>query len=168
MKDSVGYMKALDLSFNTFNGAIGGSYSPDENWILKLNFATGFRAPNLAELSSNGVHEGTTRYEIGNPSMKSEQNYQVDFGVTYSNKNVKFGVSAFNNIIKNYIYLEMQNRFIGLYDVYMFKQEDATVRGGEVSLDIKSNSWYELNLSYSLALARKQTEGTCRLCRPIK
>jgi hypothetical protein len=26
----------------------------------------GFRAPNLAELTSNGIHEGTNRYEVGN------------------------------------------------------------------------------------------------------
>lgn len=159
MKDSVGYMKPLDLSFNTFNGAVGGSYSPDNNWVLKLNFATGFRAPNLAELSSNGVHEGTTRYEIGNPGMKSEQNYQVDFGITYSNENVKLSVSAFNNKVNNYIYLAMQNRLIVIYDVYMFMQEDATLRGGEVSLDVKTGKAYDLNLSYSTVVGKKDNGG---------
>jgi hypothetical protein len=29
-----------------------------------LRVASGFRAPNLAELTSNGVHEGTNRYEV--------------------------------------------------------------------------------------------------------
>jgi len=159
MKDSAGYMKALDLIFNTFNGAIGGSYSLDNNWIFKLNFATGFRAPNLAELSSNGVHEGTTRYEIGNPAMESEQNYQADFGITYSNENVKFSVSAFNNKVNNYIYLEAQNRFIGLYDVYMFRQQDATLNGGEASLDVKTSGLYDMNISYSTVTGKKADGG---------
>jgi iron complex outermembrane receptor protein len=29
-----------------------------------MNLASGLGAPNLAELTSNGVHEGTNRYEV--------------------------------------------------------------------------------------------------------
>jgi iron complex outermembrane receptor protein len=35
-----------------------------DDLTLRLNVASGFRAPNLAELTSNGVHEGTNRYEV--------------------------------------------------------------------------------------------------------
>ncbi len=35
----------------------------------RINLATGFRAPNLAELASDGTHEGTNRYEIGNINL---------------------------------------------------------------------------------------------------
>jgi iron complex outermembrane receptor protein len=55
---------------------------------LRLNVASGFRAPNLAELTSNGVHEGTNRYEIGN-SLKTEQK-QTDLNLEYKVDHVDF------------------------------------------------------------------------------
>jgi iron complex outermembrane receptor protein len=45
--------------------------------IVRLNLASGFRAPNLAELTSNGVHEGTNRYEIGNSDLKQNKTYNL-------------------------------------------------------------------------------------------
>jgi iron complex outermembrane receptor protein len=48
---------------------------------LRLNVASGFRAPNLAELTSNGIHEGTNRYEVGNSDLKTEQNVQTDLNI---------------------------------------------------------------------------------------
>jgi outer membrane receptor for ferrienterochelin and colicin len=45
-----------------------------DDLIVRLNLASGFRAPNLAELTSNGVHEGTNRYEIGNSDLKQNKN----------------------------------------------------------------------------------------------
>ena len=55
----------------------GGTYTQVGDYILpdfnlKLNLARGFRAPNISELSSNGVHEGTQRYELGNTSLKPD------------------------------------------------------------------------------------------------
>jgi iron complex outermembrane receptor protein len=52
-----------------------------DDLIVRLNLASGFRAPNLAELTSNGVHEGTNRYEIGNSDLKTEQNVQSDIRI---------------------------------------------------------------------------------------
>jgi iron complex outermembrane receptor protein len=48
---------------------------------LRLNVVSGFRAPNLAELTSNGIHEGTNRYEVGNSDLKTEQNVQTDLNL---------------------------------------------------------------------------------------
>ena len=47
-----------------------------EKITSRINIASGFRAPNLAELTSFGVHHGSNRFEIGNPDLDSEQNFQ--------------------------------------------------------------------------------------------
>ena len=60
-----GYFKAIDKSFDSFNASLGYKTNLAEDLTFRLNLASGFRAPNLAELTSNGVHEGTHRYEIG-------------------------------------------------------------------------------------------------------
>jgi iron complex outermembrane receptor protein len=63
---------------------------------------SGFRAPNLAS-ASNGVHEGTNRYEIGD-RMKTEQNVQTDLNLGYNNSHFEFFCKWFLQHINNYIY----------------------------------------------------------------
>lgn len=64
--------KAFESNYSSISGSIGSSYKLNKNMIVKLNLSSGYRAPNIAELASNGVHEGTFRYETGNPDLKSE------------------------------------------------------------------------------------------------
>jgi iron complex outermembrane receptor protein len=59
-----GYFKAVDKSLTALT-PLGYKMDLADDLIVRLNLASGFRAPNLAELTSNGVHEGTNRYEIG-------------------------------------------------------------------------------------------------------
>jgi iron complex outermembrane receptor protein len=60
-------------NFSAVSGSIGASYEASKKSVVKLNVARGFRAPNIGELGANGRHEGTFRYEIGNPDLKAKQ-----------------------------------------------------------------------------------------------
>ena len=95
----------LQKDFNSFNGAVGIKTNLFRKITARLNLATGFRAPNLAELTSDGTHEGTNRYEIGNNNLKSEQNFQTDLALEYKNEHVEFFANGFYNKINNYIFL---------------------------------------------------------------
>ena len=64
-----GYIAALKRNFNSFNGALGYMNNISEQLTARINVATGFRAPNLAELTSYGSHEGTNRFEVGNADL---------------------------------------------------------------------------------------------------
>ena len=44
----------------------------------KANISTGFTAPNFAELATFWKHEGTSRFEIGNPNLKPQKNIEGD------------------------------------------------------------------------------------------
>ena len=63
-----GSMRFMDFSrnFSGVTGSIGSVFHASNKLDIKLNVARGFRTPNMSELGSNGVHEGTIRYEIGN------------------------------------------------------------------------------------------------------
>ena len=50
----------------SITGSLGMVYNVTEALNLRFNVARGFRAPTVSELSSNGVHEGSIQYEIGN------------------------------------------------------------------------------------------------------
>lgn len=58
--------QAFKRSFEGVTGSIGLAYEILPDFNLKLNLARGFRAPNISELSSNGVHEepSDTNWEI--------------------------------------------------------------------------------------------------------
>ncbi|MEJ2617193.1 MAG: TonB-dependent receptor [Ignavibacteriaceae bacterium] len=148
-----------DNTYKIFNAALGASIFATENLNFKINFATGYRAPNLAELSSNGVHEGTTRYEIGNPGMKSENNYQLDGGLNYRVKDFSINAGLFLNKVMNYIFLQTSGDFINQYRIYRFVQENASLKGGEISLDWKAINILDISSSFSMVRG-KQDNGS--------
>ena len=76
--------------YTSVNGNAGISVNTLSNWKIKLNASTGYRSPSLAELSSNGLHEGTFRYEIGNPKMKVQQNLNTEINVNYESPVINF------------------------------------------------------------------------------
>ncbi|HSJ11041.1 MAG TPA: TonB-dependent receptor, partial [Gillisia sp.] len=80
------YFAPIERDFTSYNGALGMKFNVFNSLIVRMNGATGFRAPNLAELTANGSHEGTNRYEIGNPNLNNEQNFQGDLALEFRNK----------------------------------------------------------------------------------
>ncbi|WP_442795374.1 TonB-dependent receptor [Pelobium manganitolerans] len=107
--DGVQRFTAFDKQFSNLSGAVGFTHQFTENWNLKANLSSGFRAPNPAEQASNGVHEGTFRYEKGNATLKSENSYQADLALQYTSANIDFSWGIYNNYISNYIFLARNN-----------------------------------------------------------
>lgn len=153
------YFEKLSSSYQTINAAAGVSIAANKNLTFKLNAATGYRAPNLSELTSNGVHEGTTRYEIGDAELKSESSLQTDFGINFQNRNLNLNLSVFYNLVDNFIYLQPTNTYIGTNRIYQFKQSNANLSGGELSADINLTEWLSLGASYSKVIGKKD-DGT--------
>lgn len=143
------------------NGMLGFTHNPAKHWNLKANLASGVRAPNLAELSSNGLHEGIYTYEIGDPEMQNEQNLNAELSVNYAGDRFQFGVSAFHNYFYNYIYLQpTEEEWFG-FPVHRFTQRDAAIYGGEakVSFTPLLLSGLELSTSFS-GLIGELSNGT--------
>ena len=85
--DTVGADKpfsAFRKNFSGVSGTLGGTYNFSEKFSVKANIARGFRAPNIAEISANGVHPGTNFYQLGNPDFKPEFSLQEDIGFVFS------------------------------------------------------------------------------------
>ena len=129
--------------FSGLNGSIGATYNFTEQFSVKANIARGFRAPNIAEISANGVHPGTNIYQIGNGDFKPEFNVQEDIGLEYTSKYVALTFSIFNNSISNYIFNQRllsatggDSVLVAGNQTYKFQQGKAQLYGGELSLDI--------------------------------
>ena len=90
--------------FNGVTGSVGAVFNVNDNLNIKLNVARGFRTPNMSELASNGVHEGSVRYELGNQQLKAEYSLQADLGVDFTSRYVSAQLALFANRIDNYIF----------------------------------------------------------------
>lgn len=117
--------------YNLFSGL---SYNPNQKLNFKFNLATGVRVANLAELSSNGLHEGVFTYEIGNPNLKNEQIFAANLFTTYDTKRWGLAISPFYNYFTNYIYLTPVNEQWFGFPVYRYKQQNALQYGAEFTV----------------------------------
>jgi iron complex outermembrane receptor protein len=144
------YIAALDKNFGSFNASVGYKIDFVKNLVTRLNLATGFRAPNLAELTSNGVHEGTNRYEIGNATLTNEKNLQTDLAFEYGNQHIELYVNGFYNTINDYIYIEPNGQFINNNAVFLYTQQDARLYGGEVGFHLHPHplDWLHLESTF--------------------
>ena len=150
-------------TFRNYSGSLGAAYSISEKLTVKGNLSRGFRAPNIAELGSNGKHEGTIRYEIGNDNLRAETSLQIDAGLSYVTDHVSFSVDAFENSIDNYIFTRRLLTSSGADSlrngtgVYKYTQGQARLAGGEVSLDFHPHplDWLHFENSFSMVRAEQ-------------
>lgn len=153
-----GYFEALDKSYDSFNASFGYKTNLAKDFILRANLASGFRAPNLAELTSNGVHEGTNRYEIGNSNLKTEQNVQTDLNLEYKNSHLEFFANGFYNSVNNYIYTSPAGTQINGFDAFDYVQNNANLYGGEIGLHFHPHplDWLHFESSFETVTGKKQ------------
>ena len=155
VKDSIDYFPQLNLSYNSINGSAGATYRLNKNIMVKADLSTGFRAPNLAELTSNGLHEGTFQYEIGNNDFKSEQSVEGDVGLVIDGEFLSGNFSVYDNKINNFIYLGQTTDTLRGYPVFRFNQSDANLKGVEAELVFKPSRWLSFRGNYSTVIATR-------------
>ena len=125
------------LDFTGATGSVGAVWNLCDHTNLRINVARGFRAPNMSELGSDGVHEGTQRYELGNADMKPEYSWQADLGLDYSGTILSAQVALFANRIENYIFAQRVPVVMeeGMR-TYQYTQGDARLLGFEAGFDL--------------------------------
>nr|WP_315231682.1 TonB-dependent receptor [uncultured Flavobacterium sp.] len=164
-----GSFEAIDKSYDSFNASLGYKTNLTDDLTLRLNVASGFRAPNLAELTSNGVHEGTNRYEVGNSDLETEQNVQTDLNLEYKTDHFEFFVNGFYNHINNYIYTSPTGAVIDENAVFDYIQNNAKLYGGEVGLHFHPHplDWLHFETSFETVTGEKQSRSVGRDYLPL-
>ena len=159
------HSKPLEERFDEFrrrfpgiSASIGAVRPLGEHFTFRANVARGFRAPNLAELGSNGEHEGTFRYELGNKDLEPEYSLQGDLGLDFNSKYVSMQWALFANRVDNYIFASRNGSLSdeGL-PVYAFRSGLAHLGGGEIAIDI--HPIHQLHLSSAFSCVRATEKG---------
>ncbi len=149
------YRPGFNKNLFSFSGALGVLHNFNENFTARLNISQGFRAPNLAELTSNGLHE--SRVEIGNPNLQNEKNIQTDFNLSYTNIHIEFFANCFYNKINNYIFLQPTGMEENSFPVYKYTQDNAYLYGGEMGFHFHPHPWDWLHFdsSYETVIGKR-------------
>lgn len=164
-------------NFSNFSGSVGLSYNANNDVTLKLNVARGYRAPTVSELASNGVHEGTDRYEFGDTNLKTETSLQFDAGVEINSEHVSINFNGFYNRIQHYIFYGKLTAAAGgdsLVNVdgtdvtaFKFRQSGASLAGFEMNIDLHPHplDWLHFENSFSLVMGQfgQLIDGSNRL-----
>ena len=150
------YKPAFKNNYQSINFSTGVYHKITGDISLRANIASGFRAPNTFELLSNGVHEGTYRYEIGSTSLESENSYQADAELSYTNEHIDLSINPFYNYVRNYIYLSPADSTIDDLPVYYYQQSNAGLFGGEASIHFHPHplDWLHAEASYNAVFGR--------------
>jgi iron complex outermembrane recepter protein len=147
----------VDRQFGNWAGGAGASWLLSERLNLKLNIGKTFKLPTAPELTANGVHHGSFRFEKGDPKLNPESGYQFDAAMSFTHKKIRLSATAFYNRFSNYIFLSPSSEFpnIALNDtlfpipeagqMYRFRQTPAQTWGSEVEFFYQITPQLSLN-----------------------
>lgn len=144
-------------NFDALSASLGAVYRAGQHVNIRANIARGFRAPNLSELGSNGVHHGTLHYEVGNPDLRPEHSWQGDLGLDFSSRYLSAELALFLNRIENYIFAEAAPDATESdeYTTFRYTQGDALLKGFETSIDIHPIHQLHLGTAFGIVDARQ-------------
>ena len=124
-------------TYNSVGGSLGALYRLSGTTALVLNLGRGFRSPTSFELFSNGVHEGTLRFERGDSLLDPETSVTTDLAFRLQSARVSLEIGGFVNWMQNYIYPDptgVTDSASGL-QIYDVTQGDAQLYGFEGALE---------------------------------
>ena len=134
---STGIPKAIKRYYNFAHNiglAGGGSYAFSNGIDLSYNLGLASRNPGINERYSNGLHQGVSGIEEGDPDLGSEQSLKntLSWGGKINTK-ILYEILYFDQAIENYIFLNPQNEFRstirGTFPVFKYAQTRARIFG---------------------------------------
>ncbi len=134
-----GAARSVDVS--SPSGSIGLSIPLGAVATLSGNAALAFRAPTVEELFSNGVHEASGSYDLGNPSLRAEQSRGFEAVLRVGTSTVSGSASAYVNNISNYVFPDVRRDTTvdgEEMPLAIYAQGDARLSGFEGSVEIRA------------------------------
>jgi len=143
------------MFFNTVSLQGGVLFDVSPSQQIGLNYSVTQRAPDIAELFSDGLHHSLATIEYGNPFLTKETNHKFVLDIAKKRGDFQLNISPYLHIGKNYIIIEPVNAELtvrGAFPVWEYRATDATFKGIDIDLTytptkailIKNNtSWIE-------------------------
>jgi iron complex outermembrane receptor protein len=92
------------LTYFPVSGSASAQWDITKQHQVSLAFTHFQRSPQIQELFSNGVHEATHSYEVGNANLGKELSNNLDLGYRFNADWMKAELNFFHNWTDDYIY----------------------------------------------------------------
>jgi iron complex outermembrane receptor protein len=141
---------ALRRSFDLASGSIGGQWALVPGYAAGLTFSYAERAPATEELYSDGPHEATVTYDIGNPNLRKESSRNVELSAQKTAGLVRWKANLYQNKVSDFIHGQVGASLVdeeGMpgdeLRMRVYTQGKATIRGAEaeVTYNATGNGW---------------------------
>ncbi|MCE6988205.1 TonB-dependent receptor [Dyadobacter sp. CY323] len=150
-----------DFNFSNFSGTLGATRNFSERFSGKLNVGTAWRAPNVSELFSDGVHHGAAAYEKGDATLQPEKAINTIASLKYAYARWSVELGGYYNFISDFIYLKPQPEPVltirGAFPYFKYTQTDAAFKGIDLSAswEFTRHTTLSSKLSYLRVYDRK-------------
>jgi iron complex outermembrane receptor protein len=125
----------FDRGFGAFSASASVVWAPAEDFSLALSGSRTLKLPNAEELFSNGPHDATGAFEIGDINLDKEKNLGLDLTLRKTAGRVGGSLSGFVNRFNDFIFEEITGEVEDDLEVIRFVQRDATFMGYEAHVD---------------------------------
>ncbi|MFJ9452098.1 TonB-dependent receptor [Herbaspirillum sp. NPDC101397] len=134
--------------FNLFSWSTGALWSFVPGYGLGATYSVAQRAPTVEELYSNGPHESTSTFDIGNGSLQKETSHNIELSLQKTEGLMRWKGNLFQNKVKNYVYGRTNGQVdatgnadpAGEFLQRFWSQGDATIHGAEVEVSYNLNN----------------------------
>ncbi|PWH85694.1 TonB-dependent receptor [Brumimicrobium oceani] len=150
--------EAMNRTFQGLNYSAGFVRNAEKT-SLRFNASSGYRAPHLSELKSDGFHHGSLRYERGDENLKSEHAIQLDLALELHYDHLEIVINPYYNRISNFIYLNQSEDFAGSFPIFEYGQADvAHLYGGEIGFHYHPHKIHRLHINSNFSATIAETQ----------
>ena len=129
----IGHVRAR--TFSAASGSLGILGKLTEQLAVGASVGQAFRTPDVNELYSEGPHLAAYAFEVGNPSLDTEQGTGIDVFARFAGQRFNAETTWFRNAIAGYVFpLETGELSRVRLPIYQFHGEDALLTGFESAL----------------------------------
>ncbi|MEW6037028.1 MAG: TonB-dependent receptor [Pseudomonadota bacterium] len=163
-QQTIAPVRGIQSSSHTpVSGSASASWKANESNVVALALTRAQRAPQVQELYSHGFHHATASFEIGDPNLMEETNYNLELSYRLNTEAVRANLNLFQNWANNYIFARRTGEFFDFdtesfvhtcpagepcNPVFQYSQADATFIGYEanVGVPLADAAWGKLDL----------------------
>jgi len=141
-----------ELQFPSLTATLGYHAHFGSNTNLAANITRSKRAPNPAELFSDGLHHSASRIELGDLSFNQETSTKLSVAIEHQSNSTSLSIQPFYNAIKDFIFLrplEVTQTIRGFFQVWSYEQTKAELYGLDLDFRQKLTNSIEYSSQFS-------------------
>jgi len=140
--------------YHNLSAMVGVKHKFENGWRIAYNLGYATRNPEVNELYSNGLHQGVSGIEEGDPTLNREGSIKNTASLNGKIGNALFFEGVFyHQNIDNYIFLNPQDEIRltirGAFPVFKYEQTDARLAGFDLTATYKATERFNIIGKYS-------------------